>query len=142
MQVMFLAEKWHYSRFMQKLSWDDIHRVVDSFYQKIARDPVLKHPFKPVEDWPLHIKGLTHFWWIRFGGVPYLDLRYDPVGKHYLAGFNSHFLERWLDIFQETLQKELTKEQAEFWYSMASSMGQALSRNNELMKIRNRPQEK
>jgi hemoglobin len=119
-------------------TWNDIYQVVNSFYHQVQKDPLLKIPFRTVEDWPHHIERLTHFWWLRFGGSPYLDVRYDPVGKHFETGFNEHFLERWLELFRETLQKELKPEQAAYWFEMTQSMGVALSRNNELMHIRAR----
>lgn len=117
-------------------TWDDINRVVSAFYNEIARDPVLKHPFNTVDDWPHHIERLTHFWWIRFGGTPYMSVSYDPVGKHYETGFNVPFLERWLSLFEDALKKNLTKEQAELWHGFATNIGQALTRNNEMMILR------
>lgn len=118
---------------MPQMSWEDINRVVSSFYKQVEKDPLLRVPFQTVNDWPHHIERLTHFWWIRFGGKPYMDVSYDPVGKHFETGFNEHFLERWLEIFKSTLFKELNKDQAELWYEFAQSMGVALTRNNELM---------
>lgn len=112
----------------------DIHRVVDDFYHRIQCDSVLQVPFRTVEDWPEHIQKLTHFWWIRFGGEPYLLYNYNPVAKHFLAGFNREFLTRWLFIFYETLQKHLTPEQATLWKSMSGRMGEALFMRNELLK--------
>lgn len=114
-------------------TWEDIHKVVKTFYQKVEIDTLLKIPFLAVDDWPHHIERLTHFWWIRLGGRPYLDVRYDPVGRHFETGFNEHFLERWLELFHQVLKTHLTQEQADQWYALAQSMGTSLSRNNELM---------
>lgn len=119
-------------------TWEDIHKVVSSFYRQVQYDQLLSIPFQTVDDWPHHIERLTHFWWIRFGGRPYMHVNYDPIGKHFETGFNEHFLERWLELFQKTLQSELSKEQAELWHHFAQNIGVALTRNNELMHLRMR----
>ncbi len=112
----------------------DIYSVVDSFYKVVATDPLLSVPFQRVEDWPHHIEKLTHFWWTRFGGRAYLETSYDPVGKHYEAGFNENFLQHWLSLFEETLDKNLKPDQSELWKTIVRSMGSALHMKNEMMK--------
>lgn len=109
----------------------DIFRVVDDFYGRIQRDPLLQVPFRSVADWPEHIQRLTHFWWVRFGGKPYLFNSYNPVAKHFFAGFNRELLTRWLLIFKETLQVNLTSEQATLWKLISERMGEALLMKNE-----------
>ncbi len=113
---------------------DDIFRVVDNFYDRIQQDPALQVPFKSVEDWPEHIRNLTHFWWTRFGGQPYLFNFYNPVEKHFFAGFNQELLTRWLFLFSETLQTQLKPEQAALWTLISERMGEGLSIKNELYK--------
>lgn len=117
-------------------TFEDIYSVVDAFYREVANDEILSVPFSSVKDWPHHIENLTHFWWTRFGGRAYLMTSYDPVGKHYEAGFNEEFLRHWLALFKKTLDKKLTPTQALLWESMTIGMGSALSRNNEIMKQR------
>lgn len=113
----------------------DIKKVVETFYNKVAVDPVLKVPFQSVHDWPEHIERLTHFWWIRFGGKPYMFSYYNPVPKHYYAGFNQTLLSRWLMLFHEVLSTHLNKEQCRVWTSISERMGQTLSQKNELFRI-------
>jgi hemoglobin len=115
-------------------SHEDISNVVDEFYSRIQADPTLKEPFKSVGDWPEHIRKLTHFWWIRFGGKPYIFHNYNPVAKHFSAGFNRELLKRWLSIFNDTLRTQLTLEQAALWTSIAERMGEALFVKNELLR--------
>lgn len=62
-----------------KFTFGDINTVVNEFYAKVAIDNHLHRPFSVVDDWPHHIDRLTHFWWIRFGGSPYMDVQYDPI---------------------------------------------------------------
>ena len=112
----------------------DIFNVIDDFYTRIQLDPVLQVPFRSVGDWPEHIQRLTHFWWVRFGGKPYLFNHYNPVLKHFFAGFNRELLTRWLSIFHETLQTHLTPEQATLWRLVSERMGEGLSMKNELFR--------
>jgi hemoglobin len=116
------------------LSFKDIRSVVESFYTDVAKHEVLKVPFSSVKDWPHHIERLTHFWWLRFGGTPYMEVQYNPVFKHLEAGFNEAFLEKWLQLFKKTLFSTLTSEQATIWFELAQRMGQALSQKNEMAK--------
>lgn len=110
---------------------DDLFRVVDKFYARIRLDPVLSVPFKSVADWPEHIERLTHFWWIRFGGDPYLFSHYNPVAKHFFAGFNRELLTRWLSLFHETLWSQLNENQANLWQVISERMGEALAGKND-----------
>ncbi len=112
----------------------EIFAVVEEFYTRVANDPVLKVPFQSVHDWPEHIDRLTHFWWIRFGGEPYMFSEYNPVMKHFFAGFNEEFLKRWLGMFHEVLDEKLNPEQSQFWKMLSHRMGQALNMRNEMLR--------
>ena len=109
----------------------DIYKVVDQFYTKIQEHGLLKVPFQSVHDWPEHIRRLTHFWWIRLGGDPYMAQPYNPVEKHYHAGFTRELLAHWLMLFHETLESLLTQKQADLWGEYANHMGQALASKDE-----------
>lgn len=113
---------------------EDLFKVVDDFYTRIQQDPILQVPFRSVGDWPEHIQRLTHFWWIKFGGDPYLFGYYNPVAKHFFAGFNQDLLTRWLALFHATLDTHLKPEQSALWKLISERMGQALSVKNEMFK--------
>lgn len=117
----------------------DINKVVDSFYLKIQHDEILKIPFQSVHDWPEHIERLTHFWWIKFGGKPYMFNEYNPVLKHFFAGFNEALLTRWLSIFQATLAEHLTHAQCVLWTNISDQMGRGLLMKNEIFRIQHTP---
>ncbi len=114
-------------------TFQEMNNVVKAFYAKVAVDDHLHGPFSMVDDWPHHIERLTHFWWIRFGGRPYMDVQYDPIGKHLESGFNEGLLEIWLDLFKEVLNETLSVPQALLWSEFAGRIGVALNRNNEMM---------
>ena len=117
-----------------QFSFEEMNNVVKKFYAKVAVDDHLHGPFSVVDDWPHHIERLTHFWWIRFGGMPYMDVQYDPIGKHLETGVNEGLLEIWLDLFKEVLHETLASSQALLWSEFAERIGVALNRNNEMMK--------
>jgi len=114
----------------------DIFNVVDLFYKQVAQDSMLKVPFASVKNWPEHIERLTHFWWARFGGQPYLDVSYNPIQKHFEAGFNKDFLDHWLGLFHTTLQQCLAADQCDLWKNISIRMGESLHFRNEMMNQR------
>lgn len=116
-----------------KFTHRQIAAVVDDFYFRVQQDPDLSIPFVSVNDWPEHIKRLTHFWWVRFGGTPYMDAQYDPVGKHFSGGFTGELLQVWLRLFDETLKRHLDSTQHALWKSLSERMGGSLSLRNEAM---------
>jgi len=109
-----------------------IFTVVDKFYGKIQKDEVLSVPFSSVEDWPYHIRRLTNFWWIKFGGQPYMFSHYSPIPKHFYSGFNQNLLNRWLSLFAETLTENLSEKQLKVWSSMTQKIGKHLLKMNDL----------
>jgi hemoglobin len=112
----------------------DVFTVVDKFYSKIQHDKVLSIPFASVGDWPYHIERLTNFWWIAFGGKSYMFSQYSPIPKHFYAGFNQDFLDRWLELFIETLKENLSEKQQVVWGAMAHRLGRQLIIRNEMFK--------
>ena len=112
----------------------DIHNVVSSFYMSVQRDPLLSVPFGSVRDWPLHIERLTNFWWWRLGGVPYLTEHYNPIMKHFHAGFNEKFLSHWLKLFKQTLSDHLNEDQYDVWSELADKMGQMLLKQDKALR--------
>ena len=116
-------------------SYKDIFSVINDFYGRIQTDPILQAPFKSVEDWPEHIKNITHFWWVKFGGRSYMFNQYDPVPKHFFAGFNRDLLSRWLFIFHQTLNTHLTQEQVALWTLISTRMGEGLVIKNDHYKL-------
>lgn len=117
-----------------EFSHQDIEKVVHDFYGRIQEDAALQVPFRSVHDWPEHVSRLTHFWWTRFGGQPYQFNHYDPITKHFFAGFTEDLLLRWLEIFHQTLRTHLREDQIELWIAISKQMGRGLNERNELLK--------
>lgn len=111
----------------------DICSVIDSFYKSVSEDELLSIPFSSVKNWPDHIENLSHFWWIKFGGPRYSDASYNPPLKHFQAGFNQEFLNRWLELFKVSLDENLNEEQSKIWQEMSVRMGDFLLQMNNRM---------
>lgn len=118
-----------------RFSHSDIYLVVDNFYKKVSKHPSLKIPFQSVNDWQDHIERMTQFWWIRFGGKPYMFSQYNPVLKHYYAGFNQKYLTEWLDLFHDVIRSQLTTEQFKAWEGMSVQMGRGLLMSNKMVRV-------
>lgn len=118
----------------EKLTHLEIETVIDSFYRKVEVHSTLKIPFKSVYNWPHHINRLTHFWWVRLGGLPYEPFSYNPIQKHYESDFNEQFLEDWLNLFDKTLDHNLSQDKAKIWSNLAHRMGEMLNLRNESLR--------
>lgn len=116
-----------------KFDHNEIYAVVDKFYRRVSEHPSLQVPFQSVHDWPEHIDRMTQFWWLRFGGKPYMYSQYNPIHKHFHAGFNKEYLSYWLELFHQVLDEELNKEQVLLWKDLSSQMGQGLLIRNEML---------
>lgn len=115
-------------------TFGDIQKVIDQFYERVETHRHLKIPFSSVEDWPSHKAKLAHFWWIRFGGDPYMDIEYNLIQKHYETGYNEEFLEMWLTLFKEVLTSNLNQDQAKLWQMFAEGIGNALNFHHGVLK--------
>jgi len=97
----------------------DIKRLVDTFYAKVNRDPLLSPVFNDVAkvDWEKHLPTMYNFWGSlllgkgNYSGRPFPPHAVLPIG-------NTHF-ERWLQLFSETvdelfsgLSAEMAKQRA------------------------------
>ena len=102
----------------------------------VQRDPMLSVPFSSVQNWSFHIERLTNFWWWRLGGEPYLTEHYNPIMKHFHAGFNADFLKHWLELFDSALGKNLSDEQQATWKELADQMGEMLLKQDKAMRAK------
>lgn len=111
-----------------------IDRVVDDFYSLVQTHPTLAKPFSSVDDWPNHKDRIAHFWWVALGGKPQKSYRYDPVGKHFSAGFNAELLEDWKQLFRTVISSHIKADLAEKWFSRVQMIGEnLLTQNDRLM---------
>ena len=113
------------------LGRDKVKAVINDFYDQIQVHPTLAEPFSSVHDWPTHKEKISDFWWVVLGGKPHASYKYDPVGKHLMAGFNENLLKDWKQLFKKTLSLHLDQELSDLWFSRVVMIGQNLLSQNE-----------
>ena len=109
---------------------DAVNRVVDDFYNQIQTHPTLSQPFSVVTHWDKHKEKIADFWWVVLGGQPTISYRYDPVNKHFAAGFTGDLLSDWKDLFSKVLATHLTPDLAQAWQTRVDLIGENLSKQN------------
>jgi hemoglobin len=104
----------------------DIEELVDRFYEKVGGDPDLGPIFNDVArvDWDEHLPKMYAFWSsILFGEGSYKG---DPMAKHIQLAqkmpLDEHHFERWVGLFQETLEARFEGPMAEHVLHRARSI--------------------
>jgi len=107
------------------LDQQQIARLVDRFYEKVRRDPMLGPVFNPaVDDWDEHKQLLTSFWSsVALGTRSY---RGNPMGKHRGHPIRAEHFEHWLALWKQTAHEVLPATQAERMGDYADRIGASL----------------
>jgi len=112
------------------LTDSDIKSVVDRFYAKVRRDPLLGPIFATkIENtdtaWSEHQDHIADFW----SSIFHKTGRFDgnPMKKHAaLEGLTSEHFSRWLELFMDTVQTTLEPKKAEAMSAIAQRIGRSL----------------
>jgi len=104
------------------LNRDDIKRLVDAFYLKVREDSLLAGIFNAriKDSWPLHLEKMYSFWEsllldkVTYHGNPFAHHADLPVEKE-------HF-DRWLKLFDQTVDELFAGEKAEEAKSRAAKI--------------------
>ncbi len=113
---------------MPESSLDDaaIAHLVDCFYTKVQRDPVLGPVFNPVvHDWDEHKRLLTSFWCsvaLRAG-----TYRGNPMAAHRPLPIRAEHFAHWLDLWSQTCGDVLDPAGAAQMTDYARRIGDSLS---------------
>lgn len=89
----------------------EIATLVDRFYAKVRRDPVIGPVFEAaIDDWDGHLATLRDFW----SSVMLTSGRYkgNPMAAHLRHPIRPEFFERWLALFGETAREVLPPKAA------------------------------
>lgn len=94
-------------------SIEDIRLLVNTFYDKVRQDALLKDIFEAIiqERWPAHLEKMYRFWQTvlleehTYQGSPFAPHASMPIGAE-------HF-ERWFQLFTATLDEHFQGEKAE-----------------------------
>jgi len=120
-----------------------ISRILDDFYGKVRRDPVIGPIFNatiPDEHWPAHIAVIHDFWSSMLLGTGRYSGR--PMPKHLaLPDLGDAHFARWLLLFAETVEALAPIHVAELFIDRAERIAQsfrlslALSRGEDSVGI-------
>lgn len=109
----------------------DIEQLVRAFYRRAATDDLLGPVFEVAHvDWSSHIPKLIDFWtWQLFGVQGYEG---NPLRAHEplqtATPFRDEHYERWLELFEETVDEQFGGPMAEVAKTRARKMAKALRR--------------
>ena len=92
------------------LSRNYIIVLVDSFYDKVKSDPLLDPVFSHV-DWPKHLPVMYNFWSSMLLGE--MSYRGNPLQSHLPLAIDSTHFNRWLMLFEATLDEHFAGEKTE-----------------------------
>ena len=99
---------------------NDIHNLVRVFYSKIHEDPLLS-PYFAQLDWAVHLPKMEKFW--RFILLEETGYTTNVTEKHLQMRLSPAHFERWLAIFNETVDSLFTGENAEKAKQRAALIG-------------------
>ena len=91
---------------------DDIIVFVNGFYQKVQSDPLIGPIFNAViSDWQPHLEKMYQFWNAALFGVP--GFKGNPFARHAPLGLKKEHFERWLLLFNDTIDTHFEGTMAE-----------------------------
>jgi hemoglobin len=102
-----------------------IESLVHRFYAKIREDALLGPVFESrIEDWDLHLARMCAFW----SSVALLTGRYhgSPVAKHLPLPVDAVHFDRWLALFEETVQETCPPAAREHFMERARRIAESL----------------
>lgn len=83
----------------------DVAMLVNQFYDKVRQDELLAPVFNSMikDNWESHLNRMTDFWsTILLYTKTYKD---DPMPKHLPLPVTKEHFDRWLDLFNQTLDE-------------------------------------
>lgn len=93
------------------ISAEEISTLVDTFYGKVRRDPVIGPIFNAaIDDWPAHLTLLKNFWSTILLISP--GYKGDPLSVHLDLPIEPRHFDRWLELFAETANEVMPPEHA------------------------------
>jgi hemoglobin len=102
-----------------------IERVVRAFYDRVRRDPLIGPVFEHrIADWEPHLRQMFAFW----SSVMLRTGRYrgEPMRKHAALPVDATHFDRWLELFDETVEALCTPPVAALWLARARLIGRSL----------------
>ncbi|MEQ7799924.1 group III truncated hemoglobin [Pedobacter sp. ASV1-7] len=86
-------------------NFEDIVWFVDSFYQKVQSDELIGPVFDSViVDWEPHLEKMYKFWNAALFGIQ--GFRGNPFARHAPLSLKKGHFERWLLLFNKTIDEQ------------------------------------
>lgn len=100
----------------------DIEVMVDTFYAKVNQDAELSYVFNDYSkiDWDSHLPKMYNFWKTLIFGVA--SYKGNPFAKHVGLPIHEAHFERWIGLFEETVDELFNGEIAENTKQRAKSI--------------------
>lgn len=95
------------------LDLEDVKLLVNEFYAKVRKDPILSEIFNSViaDRWPIHLEKMYTFWQtVLLREHTYYGSPFAPHAKLPVSG--QHF-DRWIKLFFSTIDEHFKGEKAE-----------------------------
>lgn len=115
-----------------RIGEERLRRLLWTFYAKVMQDPILAPVFLakvgpfPEGGWPVHIARLEGFWRAVTHGPS--DYKGRPGAAHIGLGIGSEHFERWLELWEQTLNEQLPTTEAQALLQAAQRMRVHLER--------------
>lgn len=114
---------------MTEISEALVTRVLDDFYAKVRRDPILGPVFSTIigEDWTAHMEKIRRFW------CSALRIRPGYEGRAFMPAHLRHDsiqasqMDRWMELFRETVAEDVDETQRAAFLRVAVSMSENLA---------------
>jgi hemoglobin len=111
---------------MLPLTTESIATLVHEFYEGVRADPELGPVFEAaIEDWEPHLARMVEFWSTTMLGTK--SFQGNVYGKHMaLPGVQPAHFERWVALFQATVDRLFEPAVAQEFRTVASRIAQSL----------------
>jgi len=111
----------------QPVTESEIGALVDAFYFRVQRDPVIGPIFnEAVEDWPAHLDLLKGFWAAVLLGAG--SFKGNPLETHMKLPIRREHFERWLALFAETATELLPQRKAQLFIEKSHRIAETFQR--------------
>jgi hemoglobin len=113
---------------IESVTEESIALLIDRFYAKVRRDPVLAPVFEasiPSDEWPVHLMTMRRFW----SSVMLTSGQYsgDPVTVHRaVRDLERSMFPRWLQLFEQTAHELYAPETASLFVHKAHRIAASL----------------
>lgn len=104
----------------------DVELLVNTFYDKVRKDESLAAIFNPIikDNWNVHLQRMTDFWsTLLLYTRKYKD---DPLTKHLPLALEKEHFDKWLKLFNETIDDLFEGEIAENARKRANSIAKIM----------------